>query len=491
MLSEARKRDVISLAVANARKLASKFSSVHLTHFLDAATLAAVKPDEPNLDLDLQTRMNRAAAQELLRGGVELSLQIIDRDAYFAWLGGRPNTAEARSAFRDPSRLLHGEAAARELGLDLPTRRPPRARRNGAGAGSPADRLVRAFLDGDTGTFDELAEDLISSGRSGVIDMAVRKVAGRQSGDVVEEFTGALTDIAEADDAGDGGWAAMTVIVAAMGDGGVPDAAIVADGLCGSGAFPDGARFLPAWRTVKAVLSLHPCSLRRVLRDLMAGREPDDLPPATAGELAETGFPALVGVAVHACPAKDGQPDDAADERKLSDMMSAYWKWAEARAEAVPGLALLDPVPPSEVASEIDTFLDGPDGDDGGDAGAPVGLGEIRDFVEMAVMEAEGGDAVCHVLVTADGGLDLTVATRAGRVLDQRILTRAELPADASAIILQLRETIDVVPVGSGRVAGGASGDSDRDPDGVESPEPSPGGAAAWPNLRSLPGGRA
>jgi hypothetical protein len=482
MLTEARKRDVIARAAAAGRQMAGRHSSVRLTHFLDAGTLAAVKPDEPDLDLDLQNRITRATATELLRSGVDVTLQIVDRDAYFAWLEGRANTAEARASFRNPSRQIGGSGVIRELGLDPRTlKQGPRAGR-GAGGGSPEDRLVRAFLD-DSDEIDDLAEDLIAADRHGVIDMAASRIAARGGSEAVKRFNEALTFLAETDDAGARGWAEISVVVAATDGGVFPDASAAADGLTGCGAFPDGAAFLPEWRTVDAVLSLHPCSLRRVLADLIAGREPADLPPAKPGAVSVSGLLALVGVAFGS-DGDDSEPEDEDRyEKEFDEKENAFDRWADGRAAAVHGLVgLLHPLPPSELADEIDWFLDACD--DVADSCPPVGLMEIRDFVGMALAEAGGADGVCHVVVTPDGGLDLTMATRAGRILDTRTVAGSDLPAEPSAVIRQIREIAEVVVAG---------------PDAGPGPEqvavktrggPSEAQASGKPVLRSLPGGR-
>jgi hypothetical protein len=480
MLTEARKRDVIARAAAAGRQMAGQHSSVRLTHFLDAGTLAAVKPDEP--DLDLQNRITRATATELLRSGVDVTLQIVDRDAYFAWLGDRPNTAEERASFLNPSRQISGGGVMRELGLDPGKLKPnPRSKRSAGGA-SPADRLTRAYLD-DTDEFDDLAEDLIAGGRQGVIDMAASKIEARDGPEAAEEFIDAVTLLAEADDAGERGFARISVVVAAT-EGLAPDAAAVADGMTGCGAFPDGAAFLPAWRTVDAVLSLHPCGLRRVLADLVAGREPADLPSAKPGEVPESGFLALVGVAFDAYGDDDEPDDESREEKEFDEQEDAFAKWADGRIAAVPGLAgLLHPLAPSEVADEIDLFLGEYDAAEG--AAPPVDLGEIRDFVEVAQAEG-GGDAVCHVLVTRDGGLDLTMASRAGRILDTRTVAGADLPAEQSAVIRQIRVIADVVMAGPAAEPGPEQAGMKDGGDAGPSEAP----ASGKPDLRSLPGGR-
>jgi hypothetical protein len=52
------------------------------------------------------------------------------------------------------------------------TPQPPRrggAKRKGQGGSTPADRLVRAWLDEDYDIFEDLTEELIAGGRDGVL----------------------------------------------------------------------------------------------------------------------------------------------------------------------------------------------------------------------------------------------------------------------------------------------------------------------------------
>src|SRR3712207_378266 len=72
------------------------------------------------------------------------------------------------------------------------------SRAKGAGGSTPADRLIRAWLDGDHDGFEDLAEELIAGARDGVLAAAARKLSERYEEDAVEDFADDLAEVAEA-----------------------------------------------------------------------------------------------------------------------------------------------------------------------------------------------------------------------------------------------------------------------------------------------------
>ncbi|WP_431269508.1 Bug family tripartite tricarboxylate transporter substrate binding protein [Dankookia sp. P2] len=167
-----------------------------------------------------------------------------------------------------------------------PPRRPPGAK---TGGGTPADRLVRAWLDQDDEAFAEQAEGCIAGGRDGVLSAALRKLAERYEEDAVEDFALALGEIAEVAEAGPGFDMAELVLLPILPAGTLPDPAPLATGLAACGAFPAEAEvvFPAGWRSAEAIGALSPVALRRVLLEVAAGRPPADLPPLGATTLEE------------------------------------------------------------------------------------------------------------------------------------------------------------------------------------------------------------
>lgn len=308
------------------------------------------------------------------------------------------------------------------------THAPPPPSRNGrargAVGGTPADRLIRAWLEGDHDGFEDLAEEFIADGRDGVLAAAVRKLSERYEDDAVEDFADDLTEVAEAAEGQRDFDFASLVLLPVVAEGGPPpDPASLARGLAASGAFPPGAEvaFAAGWNTAEAVQALSPCAVRRVLLDVAGGRPPADLPPAPLGGGADGGIAVLAGAVVFRTESLEDDADlgpealDAAEEARDRERMDAFERWRDSLGpEATRGARILPFCTPSALAYEIGAFLDGTE-PEGGEV-----LDEIRDFVETAKGEA-GGEQVVARLADRDGALELTVLTRSGRELDRRV----------------------------------------------------------------------
>lgn len=303
-----------------------------------------------------------------------------------------------------------------------PPRRPPEGK---AGSGTPADRLLRAWLDQDDEAFAEQAEELVARGRDGVLSTALRKLGERYEEDAVEDFALALTEIAEVAEAGPGFDMAQLVLLPILATGALPDPAPLATGLAASGAFPTEAEiaFLAGWRAAEAVGALSPTALRRVLLDIAAGRPPADLPPLDAAETDEGTVAVLVGAALFRTPPAAEDPDadletlDALAEARSAASFEAFEDWREALTPGQTGGALvLGLCAPSELADEIRSLIEEP---------GEQAIEEILDFVEAAREEA-GGEAIAARLAARDGGVGITVLTASGRVLDSRVFGAGE-----------------------------------------------------------------
>jgi hypothetical protein len=298
------------------------------------------------------------------------------------------------------------------------------SRAKGAGGGTPADRLIRAWLDGDHDGFGDLAEELIAGGRDGVLAAAVRKLSERYEDDAVEDFADDLTEVAEAAEGQrEFGFASLVLLPIVAEGGPPPDPALLARGFAASGAFPPEAEvaFAAGWSTAEAVQALSPCAVRRVLVDVAGGRPPADLPPAPSGGGADGGIAVLVGALVFGTEPLEDDPDtdpealDAAEEARDRERMDAFERWrASLGPEATRGARILPFCTPSALAYEIGAFLGGGEPED------DAVLDEIGDFVETAKGEADGEEVVAR-LAARDGGVELAVLTRSGRELDRRV----------------------------------------------------------------------
>src|SRR3712207_434681 len=191
---------------------------------------------------------------------------------------------QLRPAPRGPSAPREGGACGLRVAPPAPTGAPQRkapsmprktthapppdrgGRAKGAGGSTPADRLIRAWLDGDQDGFEDLAEELIAGGRDGVLAAAVRKLAERYEEDAVEDFADDLAEVAEAAEGQrEFDFASLVLLPVVAGGGPPPNPARLASGLAASGAFPPeaGVAFAAGWRTAEAVQALSPCAVRR------------------------------------------------------------------------------------------------------------------------------------------------------------------------------------------------------------------------------------
>ena len=449
MSARSRQDRVIEEAVALARDIAPGLMSVLITHYPDVETLDTFRPGET--DLRTVAAVNRAVATELAAAGVRVFVQLADRAAFRRWLTGRPDTRETRWAWRDRSHLLRGTAALKALGADpaLAHSRPG----IGAAPGPLADRLLDAFADGGGSGFDELAHDLLAAGRSNVLDLAVRKAADRLGEEAADDLLGEILAVAERAEMGPSGWAELVALPVALPPSNVPDAVALRDSLLEAGVLPatDDVRFLPGWRSPEALDGLDPAAVRRVLIDMVADAEPNDLPPADADDLAERGFGFLLGMRVDwSIPlwdevAANGPPQEPGEDGETPEdaaRAAAFDRWRSAAFDAT-GCVVLDLVPLSGVADEIAGFL--------ADAWQQAdGLEDIREFLAAGRREAPDEEVVCRPQLLADG-LELSLYTRSGRFLDSMEVSADRLPVRPEEILLAVGSLVPLAKDVPGR----------------------------------------
>ncbi len=465
---------LVQAAIARAHDVASAERHVVLLHCATEEGHRAVWPDQP--DHALQQRIDRAIAEVLVGGGCDVAVQRVDPQAWRGWIGEHPSGPSWRVYFRDPATLLRGPAALELLGVTPPPGPARKARPEARGGGTPADRLVRHWLDPKAyDAFADLLDELLEARRDGVIDMAIRKIAERYDDDTLEDFTDSLAELAESrrTDVGTLHLMAVAVLMDATA-GPAPDAAGLAAGLTEFAYVPPGARitFHAAWFDADELASLRPTALRQCLHDLAAGCSPDaikpvDGPPAD-GAIALLGLLRAEGLVAWEMAAAMQEAvemeDKVFEETPAFDLVdpsadarqAAFDRWRDAALEANPALVdILAPVAPSEL---IDTMEEAA-GEDGDDADAVVGdldaddtlefldgafdEEELEDFVEMAQAEAPGESLVGVPSVEDDAAM-LSLYTRSGRLLDRRAFGPALDGAVPPALLARLAELVEV-----------------------------------------------
>lgn len=435
--------DPVEAALELARDIAPDLDAILLTLYPDAETLDTFRPGDAELETANATA--RAVGQAMAEDGVEVFVQRADRGAFRRWLAAREDTAEIRRSWVDRGRLLRGADALRALGLKPPPAPPPP--RFPPAPGPTADSLLDAHDDRDSDDFAALAGAVIEAGRDDVLDLALRKLRAQRSEENAAELAAELAEIAEGAAIGPSGWAGLVALPVALPPavptvdplGAVPDAVALAEGLIGCGALAEEEelRLLPGWRSPEAAAALSPAAIRRVLLDLLAGREPRDLPPGDTDDLSRRGFALLVGLRLDwdipvwdAIEAEGGLPEPPDEDEPTPEERTrakAFDRWRAQVAAEHDGAVPLDLVPLSEAGSAIADFLD--------EAGAQVaGIEEIRDFVAMARREAGGEDVVCRPEIIGDA-LELSVYAEGGRFLDSLTLGPDRLPASPEAML--------------------------------------------------------
>jgi hypothetical protein len=418
-------------AAALAREIGGGIPTVLLTHFADAATLDTFRPGET--DLATVAAVNRAVARELAQLGTAVFVQRADAGAFRRWLDGKEDTAKARRAWVDRDRLLRGEEAFRLLGLNPVA--PPRRPGFGKAPGPIADRILDAFEDEEGEDLHALLSDLLDAGREDAIDLACRKLADEKQEEAALDLLHEARAAAEAGPRGPSGWAAVMTMPVAMPQGQVPDAEALAASLREAGVLDEmlELRFLPGWRNPKDIVGMSPAALRRVLEDLVAGREPLDLPPGDTDELTQDGFGVLVGLQVDwAIPSWESiaaeqaeidagiePPEDDPEEEARQLRFDA---WATGHFTEADGHVPLPPCPPSQLLEAITAFVDAAEGS------GP--LAQLAGFVEMAREEAGGEEVLCRVTPVGTG-VELLLLTAGGRALDSMVIPEADLPVPA------------------------------------------------------------
>jgi hypothetical protein len=423
--------DRVGAAEELAREVAPDLDGILVTIYPDVDTLDTIRPG----DADVAT--TNAVAKAMFEEGVEVFVQRADRGAFRRWLAEREDRPEVRRSWVDRGRLLRGGDAFRALGLKAPPPEPPP--RFPPAPGPTAERLLAAYQDREDGEFDALVHALIGAGRGDVLDLAVRKVRERQSDENAAELRTDMLAAAEGAAIGPSGWAELVALPVALSPGAVPDAIALADSLIASGGLApeEELRFLPGWRSPGAVAELSPLGMRRVLLDLVADREPPNLPPSDTDDLARRGFGVLVGLRVDwSIPVWDvieaagglmEEPPEDEETPEERGRAKALDRWRSRVAAETDGCVPLDLVPPSEAGAAIADFLD----EAGGHLG---GLDEIRAFIEVTRGEAGGEEIVCHPEITGET-LELTLYTAKGRFLDSLTLPPERLPASAEGML--------------------------------------------------------
>ena len=117
MLSEEQRRRALEKNLEvfeeEARQLlAEEYDYVTLTYYADEESFRRMRLKEEGDDFDLRQLVTVKGSKVFLRHGLDVHVQILDADSYFAWLGDRENSHEAQHEYPGGNHLSGAEALA-------------------------------------------------------------------------------------------------------------------------------------------------------------------------------------------------------------------------------------------------------------------------------------------------------------------------------------------------------------------------------------------
>jgi len=121
MLSDKQKRIALKKNTALARDMARRLlpdgvEEITLTHYADEGSFHAMKLSEEGDDFEHRQRTNTELAKVMLAHGLDLKVQVLNAEEYFAWLGARPHTYQTLHEYPG-GRHVSGDEAKALLGI--------------------------------------------------------------------------------------------------------------------------------------------------------------------------------------------------------------------------------------------------------------------------------------------------------------------------------------------------------------------------------------
>ena len=122
MLSDKQRRTALKKNIALARGMARQLladgvEGITLTHYADEGSFRAMRLPEEGEDFEHRQRTNAELAKVMLAHGLDLRVQVMNAEEYFAWLGARPHTYQTLQEYPG-GRHVSGEEAKALLGID-------------------------------------------------------------------------------------------------------------------------------------------------------------------------------------------------------------------------------------------------------------------------------------------------------------------------------------------------------------------------------------
>ena len=100
-----------------ARQLrAEGVEEITLTYYADEGSFRAMRLPEEGDDFEHRQRTNAEIARAMLAHGLDLKVQVLTAEEYFAWLGARPHTYQTLHEYPG-GRHVSGDEAKALLGI--------------------------------------------------------------------------------------------------------------------------------------------------------------------------------------------------------------------------------------------------------------------------------------------------------------------------------------------------------------------------------------
>ena len=121
MLSDKQRRTALKKNIALARDMARRLladgvEEITLTHYADEGSFRAMRLPEEGDDFEHRQRTNAELAKVMLAHGLDLKVQVLNAEEYFAWLGARPHTYQTMQEYPG-GRHVSGDEAKALLGI--------------------------------------------------------------------------------------------------------------------------------------------------------------------------------------------------------------------------------------------------------------------------------------------------------------------------------------------------------------------------------------
>ena len=122
MLSDKQRQTALKKNSALARNMARRLiadgvEEVTLTYYADEGSFHAMRLPEEGTDFEHRQRTNAEIAKVMLAHGLDLKVQVLNTEEYFAWLGERPHTYQILQEYPG-GRYVSGDEAKALLGID-------------------------------------------------------------------------------------------------------------------------------------------------------------------------------------------------------------------------------------------------------------------------------------------------------------------------------------------------------------------------------------